>query len=720
VPPSMEDRRPPITPQLARRVALLGGIAFVLFAALFFRLWFLQVLSGDDYVSQAAQNKVRKIRIEAPRGNVVDRKDNVLIKTRQAAVVQILPSRLPEAERDVAAAYGSQVSAAERERLAAGDRLKEFNRDRRRSGRKMTKRQRSEFRRLTAASKTARTVAVPDLPADPEVRVLYRRLGKVLDMSATSIHKRVVQQVAQTPYAAVTVKTDIGQAAYRYLKERQADFPGVNPEIQYLRDYPFKSLGAHLFGTLREISPDELKEKQYRGIQQGERIGAGGIEQEYDKYLRGEDGYYRQVVDALGQPCEDPVRCPVRRVKPQQGSQVKLTLDLKLEREGTEALSEVVPAGRGGAFVAMDPRNGDVLGLGSYPTYDANLFAKPISQEKYNELNSEEEGKPLLDRAIDGLYPTASTFKLVTAAAALEEGLIDRGSIINDDGEYELGQQVFKNAGDAVFGAINVVQALTVSSDVFFYTLGDRMYSMPGQVLQTWARRFGFGKPTGIDLPGEFGGLVPDRKWRDTGYRKWEACRKKNNLPTTGAAVLSECGGIDRPYSTGDNVNLSVGQGDLQATPLQLATAYAALANGGRLVTPHLGAQVEDGQGKLLQKLRFPTRRKIDLSEETRSAIMEGLRGAASADGGTSSDVFAGLKGLDIYGKTGTAERGNDPDQSWYVAFVESEGRPIVVAVTVEAGGFGADTAAPTACRIIANWYDRSGASCKPGEDTSN
>src|SRR4051794_32806165 len=275
MPPPLDERRPTMSPQLARRVAILGGFAFVLFAALFFRLWFLQVLSGEDYVSQAAQNRVRRIRIEAPRGDIVDRDGRTLVKTRQAAVVQLLPSQLPASERNMAAAYGARVSASERARLAAGVQLRNLERRRRvqASKRKLTTVQRRERRRLSRASKRARPVPVPRMPQDLRVRRLFGRLGRILDVAPRTIHRRVIQQVAQTPYAAVTIKTDVGHAAFNYLKERQAEFPGVRPEIQYLRDYPYKSLGAQLFGTLREISPEELKLRRYRGVKAGTRIG---------------------------------------------------------------------------------------------------------------------------------------------------------------------------------------------------------------------------------------------------------------------------------------------------------------------------------------------------------------------------------------------------------------------------------------------------------------
>lgn len=704
-----------MSPRLARRVAILGGAAFVLFAALFFRLWFLEVLSGESYVSQAAQNRVRKLRIEAPRGDIVDRNGHRLVKTRQAAVVQILPGELPESETRLAELYGARTSAAERARLAADDQFRNLRRKGRRD--KLSGSQRRELRRLGKAKQRIRPVAVPPMPADASVRGLYRRLGRVLDESPQAIHRRVIQQVALTPYAAVTVKTDIGKAAFSYLLERQNEFPGVKPELQYLRSYPHKEVGAHLFGTLREINPDELKQKRYRDVQGGERIGKDGVEETYDSYLRGQDGFYRQVVDALGQPCDDPVRCRVQEVKPQQGQQLELTLDLRLQKAASEAI-ERYAGSNPGAFVAMDPRNGEVLAMGSYPSFDANLFAKPISQGKFNALQSEENGKPLLNRAIDGLYPTGSTFKLITATAALQNGLVTPSSIIDDPGSLKVGFTTFRNAGDAVNGPLNIVQAIKVSSDVFFYKLGLQMNGLSGQVLQTWARRLGLGRATGIDLPGEFEGLVPDRRWRDEGYAKYSRCAERRNVAQGTTEALLACGGIERPWGPGDNINLSVGQGDLQATPLQMAVAYAAIENGGEIVRPHLGKEVQDGLGRLQQKLRSPARRQLDISDTTRETIAEGLREAATTSGGTSAPVFAGTD-LDVHGKTGTAERAPNADQSWYVAYVPNPSRPIVVAVTIEEGGFGAETAAPTACRILQTWYDKDPDDCATGTSTT-
>jgi penicillin-binding protein 2 len=594
MPPSLEERRPAITPQLALRVALLGGFAFILFGVVFFRLWFLQVLTGEDYVSQARENRVRKVRIEAPRGDIVDRNGRTLVRTRVAPVVQVVPSQLPESVLELADGYRQSRAKVEGERLRAASRLRSLDRELNEDGRRTTRPERRERRRLARAARKAAPVSIPALPdAATDVRALYRRLGRVIDVSPRTIHRRVVEGVAETPYSNVTIKTDVAKAAFNYLRERKERFPGIAVEKLYLRSYPHDELAAQLFGTLREISPKELKERRYRGVASGTRIGASGIEYAYDSYLRGRDGYTKVVINALGNRDE---RRQTSRVEPKQGNQLKLSLDLDLQRTANNALRRAIAAAaingaKAGAFVAMDPRNGEVLALGSYPSFDANVFAKPLSQRKYDELNSEARGAPLFNRAIAATYPTGSTFKIVTAMAALEEGLITPSSTIVDSGVFKLGDREFKNAKDAVYGPLQIRRALTVSSDVFFYELGS-LANGKGPILQDWARKLGIGRKTGIDIPGEFPGLVPDAEWRNQGYDDYLKCAKKAKVTPGTQAALYACGGIERPWSTGDNVNLAVGQGDLQATPLQLATAYSTVANGGRVVRPHLGQAV--------------------------------------------------------------------------------------------------------------------------------
>ncbi|MCA1656747.1 MAG: hypothetical protein LC713_03395, partial [Actinobacteria bacterium] len=346
-----------------------------------------------------------------------------------------------------------------------------------------------------------------------------------------------------------------------------------------------------------------------------------------------------------------------------------------------------------------------VLGMGSAPSFDPNLFSKPISAPTYKRLfNSNTSGHPLFNRAVAGLYPTGSTFKPITATAALQTGAITPDSTIDDPGFLKLGVQKFKNAGGAVNGIIALRQALQVSSDVFFYTLGARLNSQKAQggPLQTWARHFGIGRLSGIDLPGQAAGTIPSPEWRAQRNQEEVRCEKKTQKRFCGIAD-------GRPWAIGDNVNLAVGQGDLQASPLQMAVAYAALQNGGRVVRPHLGLDIEDSAGRRIQDVKPPAERRLAIDPANRQAILDGLHLAASADGGTSADVFRGWDQQDypVYGKTGTAERPGQADQSWYVCFVSPTNGdpPIVVAVTIEQGGFGAAAAAPAARLILSEQY---------------
>jgi penicillin-binding protein 2 len=530
----------------------------------------------------------------------------------------------------------------------------------------------------------------------------------VIGVSPQTIHRRVIRGIADAPYSNVTIRTDVPRAQFNYMREHAELFPGVVVEKRYLRRYPHDQLAAQLFGTVSEVTARQLKQKRYKGVGQGTRIGQSGLEETYDRYLRGTDGYSRVVVNAFGNR-DDRRRASVKQ--PVQGERLKLTLDFDLEKAADQALGQAIAnssfGANAGAYVAMDPRDGSILAIGSRPGFDANLFAKPFSQKTYDYLTSDATGAPLLDRATESGYPTGSTFKPVTALATMEHGLVTPDTTINDTGHFKLGTQEYQNARGASYGLLRMSDALKVSSDVFFFQLGAEANDR-GPIIQSEARKLGFGHRTGIDIPGEAPGLVPDSAWRDRGYARYRACTDKKHVPQGTTAALFACGGIERVWTPGDNVNLAVGQGDLQATPLQLAVAYAALENGGTIVRPHLGKAVEDGLGRTIQQLRFKARRKVHMDPTDRATILDGLRRAANEPKGTSADVFKGWPSdrYTVYGKTGTAERGLNPDQAWYACFVRDAGRPIVVVVTVEKGGFGAETAAPAARLILSQWFD--------------
>ena len=601
------DKRMIVTPGLALRVAILGGIALVLFAIIFFRLWYLQVLSGDKYLAEANDNRVRQVKVEAPRGQIVDRNGTVLVDNRTALAVQVMPDRL-------AAAPARRVRET-------------------------------------------------------------RRLAEVLGMRPGSLRAKIRRDWKAVPFSPVTLKTDVPLDTIFYLQENQTRFPGVEVERIFLRKYPHRQIGAHLFGTLGEVTEQQLKESRYNGVQLGDRVGQSGIEYEYDRYLRGRNGASRIQVDALGRPKGE---LSVRPPKP--GENLRLSIDFGVQKAGQDALAAF---GKPGAFVAMDPRDGEILGLGSNPSYDPNVFAKGVSASVYKRLQDPNNGAPLADRAIQGLYPTGSTFKLITATAALQSGLLTPSTVLFDGGSLNVGGISFRNAGGASYGALALPRALQVSSDVFFYRVGLMADQHGGDIIQKWARRLGIGRPTGIDLPGEVAGLVPSPAWRDRLFRKHLT---------------------DRPWTPGDNINFAVGQGDLEADPLQMAVAYSAIANGGKIVTPHVGMRVEDSDGRTLQEIDPGPKRKLDLSSVTRDTIMSGLRAAANDPGGTSEPVFRGFP-ITVAGKTGTAQRGAQGDQSWYVVMAPYNDPRIVVAVTIERGGFGAEAAAPAARKILASYF---------------
>jgi penicillin-binding protein 2 len=641
---------------------------------------------------------VRNISIQAPRGDIVDRDGRVIVRSQVGTAVQVQPNKLPEAERELAVTYGSQLAAFERSRNAIDARRTRQLQAVDGRTRKRRVAQRAEIRAAYKKERRAlKLPPVPDMPAgQPDLERRYARLGKVLAMSSSRIHREVVRQLALTPYSSVTLKTAVPASVRNYILEREEQFPGVTVEKIYLRHYPYHELAAQLFGTVGEVSPQELRQKHFRGTHQGEVIGKSGIEYEYDRYLRGEDGALRVQVDAFGRP-----KGTGQRSEPVQGDQLRLALDLPLQKAGQVALSRVRRdvQGTAGAFVALDPRNGEVLAMGSDPSFDPNEFAKPISQARYKELSSGISA-PLYNRAIGGAYPTGSTFKLITALAGLSTGLISPASTITDTGCVKIGEMPRCNAKKAAYGTVDLRRAVKVSSDVYFYLLGLQLDPKPKQPLQTWARRLSLGHRTGIDLPGELKGTVPDRKWRrDRGKAELD-CRKQRKVASCGLSDM-------RPWSAGDNVNLAIGQGDVQATPLQMATAYASLANGGKVIKPHLGQRVEDAKGRMLQRIDSRTTRRFRLPSGA-EAIRDGLH-QATQEGGTSGAVFAGWPQdkYPVFGKTGTAQRPPFADQSWYVCYVPDKNRPIVIAVTVEQGGFGADTAAPVARYMLGQWFNQ-------------
>ncbi|HXR60756.1 MAG TPA: penicillin-binding protein 2, partial [Solirubrobacterales bacterium] len=594
--------------RLSLRVAVLGGVAVALFGVLFFRLWNLQVLSGDEYLAEATNNRTREFKVIAPRGDILDRNGDVLVDNRASLALQLNPTKLP------------RNPAEERTELA--------------------------------------------------------RLGQLAHMGLPKVRRTIAEGEEVAAGAPVTLRRDVGYDLIAYVEENQADFPGVSVERVFVRHYPEGSRAAHVLGSVGEISEEDLKEKRYGSLEPGDEIGQAGVEYTYDKFLRGDPGLTRIQVNALGQPTPGG---QLVSTPPTPGENLKLTIDADVQAAGEAALAA---RGLPGGFISMNIDNGQILGLGSFPTYDPASLIEP-TQAEVNALYRDPVLAPLFNRATEGAYPTGSIFKIITALAALENGVITPDEAINDPGQLTIGEETFQNAGGQAYGPVALARALQISSDVYFYTLGLDMWDT--NELQKWAHKLGIGRPSGLDLPEESEGLLPSKSWRDQLYKE---------------------GDTERPWSPGDNLQLATGQGDLQTNPLQMALAYAALGNGGRIPTPHVGLEIEDAAGRVLKEFDPRIQRKVHIDPGYRQAILEGLHAAAQEGDGTAAGVFGGFP-IPIAGKTGTAVRDGHADQSWFAALSPYPNPRIVTIATVEEGGFGAESAAPVVLDILEAIYKK-------------
>ncbi len=707
VPP--EERRPPLSPQLALRVAIAGSFALGMFAIIFFRLWFLQILSGNQYVQAAAVNRLKDVPIAAPRGEILDRSGRVLVDSVRESAVVISPESLPV---PVSLAALNTIEQPPRADNVLYDRL-------------------------------ARVLGMHTRPVRCHLYV-----AGVNTFRLSPIACLVGQQVSLAPVQDVTVASgpqQVPTAVEFYLAERQAQFPGVSIRHVYTTNYPYGTLAAQVLGTVGQISAGELGSSPYKGIPQGSIVGQSGLEAQYNSFLQGRDGYQQVLVNAFGQPVSS-----ISTQAPAPGENLRTSLDAALQRVGQNALAysmSVNPSpfnpSPGGAFVAMDPVNGQVYAMGSGPSFNPGDFTHPMTQAYYDaHYRNASSDYPLLNRAIQSAGPTGSTFKPITATAALQSGVWAPNQLFDDTGLYCVGvgisQQCRHNAGHAVYGVIDLRAAIKFSSDDFFYNLGVRLNpNHPsrhpnGGALQLWARRYGIGRPTGIDLPGEVSGTLPTPLWREqrnlleyqcdtatgpfkysnpsgtqSGPRRLPGWHRSPKHPPGGCGIAD---GTNRPWSVGDSENLAVGQGDVQVTPLQLADVFSAVANGHDVPTPHIGLDVQSANGTVLQTINQPAGHPITVNPFYMDEIRQGLREAASWPGGTSASVFSSFP-EQVYGKTGTAQYFNaqhvQTDYAWYACFVPPTAttKPIVIVVWVEDGGYGAIAAAPVARQMLSQWF---------------
>ena len=539
-----------------------------------------------------------------------------------------------------------------------------------------------------------------------ELRRLTRILGVPLADVTSEIEKHRGDLV--TP---VTVKEAASRSEMFFLREHQAEFPGMTIEDTYIRRYPHGNLGAHILGYVGEISDDQLKER--KGYKLGDRIGQGGIEASFDKALRGTAGVVQRRVDSLGRP----IGPEETQQLPEPGYGLRLTLDLKLQNAAQQAVIDGINRAqadekwyaRAGAVVAIDPRDGAIRALASYPTFDPTVYTRNKKSDLAPLLGwdpqvAEAANFPALNRAIAGAYPPGSTFKPVTALAAMQEHILQPYDSLPCTGQLTIDKQIFRNWDPGANSSMTLPTALAQSCDTYFYEVGKRFYDLPpdrGQPLQRWAKTFGFGLPTGIDVGPESAGLLPTIDWkRATFTKKTDPC----------------CWEIDRIWKSGDSVQLAIGQKDMLASPLQMARFYALLANGGKLVKPHLVAAIEQGGGSttgpaqaspIVLRRYQPAAQELNLDPAAIDVIRQGLYEATHSPNGTSSGVF-GHYPETIAGKTGTAEKLIDAgdymrkeNTAWWCGFGPYEKPELVVCAVIENGGYGGEIAAPAALKVF-------------------
>jgi penicillin-binding protein 2 len=639
-----------LTPKLALRVGLMGMLALAIFAVLFLRLWSLQILNGEQLLRAAQNNQRRDVRVAAPRGSIIDRNGNKLVVNVPGNSVQIWQTDLPK----------------------------------------------NRSARLREIRALARVLHVP-----------ARQIGATLRRHRSDL---------LTP---VKIKEGISEAQRGYLKERARDFPGVRVVPTPLRYYPHRELAAHVLGYVGEISQPQLKTLADRGYRPGDTIGQAGVESVYDRYLRGAAGLEIQRVNSLG----TPIGTAIPKIPAHAGNTLRLTLDLKLQIAAEEALRYGIERARnsecygcwnanGGAIVALDPRDGSIRALASYPTYPPSLYVGRVRQSALDAAGLTAQAArsmnyPALNRAINASYPPGSTFKPVTAIAAMQEHILQPYESLACTGSYEKNGQVFKNWDPFVNEAMTLPTALAQSCDTYFYQVGYRFYGMPierGPRLQAWASRFGFGQKSGIDVGPETPGLLPTPDWRKKTYTKeTDPC----------------CWRIDKLWKPGDSIQLAIGQKDLLVTPMQLARFYAMVANGGKLVTPHLLLDVEQPSsngrpGRTLPSPPPPAPEPTNVDAQALSVVRQGLFEATHYSFGTSAAIFSGFP-IPISGKTGTAEKVLDPgdgyprifNQSWWCGYGPSDSPDLVVCALIENGGHGGDAAAPAALKVFEQFFGK-------------
>jgi len=628
----------PVVDALVLRLIVLGAVVALAFVILFARLWMLQISSSDDFRLLAQENRVRLVHSEPARGRILDRKGNVLVANRSSRSVTL-------------------------DRTLVEDGMKK--------------------------------------------RLLLRRLGALLRTDIDELKERLNDPTV-SPYKPIVVANDVPVEVAFHIRENPEDFPGVQIEKLPVRYYPHGRVAAQVLGYVGEISPEQLMLDYFAsarpGYEAGDIVGKMGLERSYDRLIRGRAAVERVTVNASGKVVGTELAHPER-----PGRDLVTSLDLRIQKLTERALGAGIAAARksdyeapSGGAVVMDPRTGEVRAMASFPTYDPAILADGITTAEFGRLGmstpSDNADDALLNRPIQAALPPGSTFKVVTAGAALSSGIADIYDRIPCPGARTFGSISFSNWTNADFGSIGFPESLEVSCDTFYYDLGWRLEDAFGAAngdgserFQDYMRKAGFGKPTGIDIPSETGGRVPDEKWC-LAYQR-----------ATGGE------GCAFGWLPGYSVNMSIGQGDLIVTPLQMATTYAALVNGGRMVEPRVGVGLgkprPGGKEQITRRFKTKVVNRLPLSALERSVLKRGLEDVVMGDRGTARGAFAGfpLERFPVAGKTGTAQIGaldSGLNFAWFTSYAPADDPRYVIVVYLERAGHGGESAAPIARQI--------------------
>lgn len=599
---------------------VVGFVAFVALSliALVVRLTQVQVLNGERYRRAAQENQVRLIPVAAPRGIMYDAHGHVLVRNRPSFVIAAIPSEL--------------------------------------------KNMRAEMERLGTTVHIAPSILVHRLFHHRGIN--YASFAEVL---------------TNEPYGPIILARNLQVAQVARVSERLSDLPGIDVEVQPVRDYPHGSEASHLFGYVGAITESEYRRLRTQGYSPNDVIGKDGLEAQYDRYLRGKPGGQRIVVDAAGNAVASE-KLPPQPATP--GDSLTLNIDWRLQAIAEHAMAQELQTlghetGRSlsGAVVIENPWNGAILALVSYPNVNPNKFAAGIDARTFSRYLND-PAQPLFDRAIDAATPTGSTFKLVTGTAAISEGVIDPNRPLYDNGRWNCFGAEFRDLVSNGLGETTFVPALAASEDGYFYQLSARLGN---KRLRKWALLFGLAKRSGIDLPGEYSGNWPTNTW------------------------MMKVAGV--PLEPADVCSLGIGQGAMQATPVQMANVVSVVVNGGTLYRPRIVHFIRSPHGRPIKTFAPTIIRRVPGTAQAFAAVRAGMAQVTSPIG---TGYGLAIPGLPFAAKTGTAETsgGSGPNTTWFVCFAPTTHPQLAMAVYVErSGGYGASVAGPIARNILMQYF---------------